>query len=161
MGWLSGIAAAIAVGAVSQPLFKTASDHSVRRLSELLLDQADSVAMTLGCILVLGSAVCFLAQRVKITTRYGGVCDRLLAGEDPTTMLRSLTGWKAWRLYKWAVDLLIIGVIEISIGFVAVAYRASHPRNAAEPEPWLLAISLAACLAVLSFGGLRLVRRLT
>ncbi len=103
MGWLAGIAASIVGAAISQPFLRVggpgASDGREARLSEMMLSRPESMLMSVGCAIVLGSAVCFLTQRVKLTTKYGSACDRLLIGGDPTDVLRTITGWRAWQPY--------------------------------------------------------------
>lgn len=125
MGWLAGIAAAVAGAGISQPLFKDNGMGDVR-LGSLLTKYPESALMLIGCALLIGSAVCFLAQRLKLTTRYGQACSLLLSEKDPIQLLNGLISWRSWRLYKWGRDLLGIGMTQTAVGLILLNWRIAQ-----------------------------------
>lgn len=154
MAWLASIGAAIALAAVSQPLFLRKEKEF--RLGSLLNDVPDSALLALGCVILLSSSACFLAQRIKLTSSYGQTCGLLLAESDPSAQLASVIEWKSWRPYKWGMRLLVIGAAQTVVGLVLLNWSLTRPSGLfTHASAWVFAV--AAPLA--SYGLFKLAKK--
>ncbi len=145
MGWLVGLSATLGGAAISQPLLRIHDKEM--SLGWIVGTYPESAMMMVGCLLLFGASICFLSQRIKLTTRYGFACQYILDGDDPTDILTDLIQWKSWRLYTWGVRLFAIGVLQVIGGLIFLMwsvgqYRASFSYG--EVLLWALGIPMIA-----------------